>query len=103
MGSKEVEEGCFIGWQCQCLCPIGKHARIACVEGMQDQRRQGKVVNELCFVRSIPKIGNVISVRHIGFSDKLNMRSDFVQRGAQELNHMMSLWQMNTGRADLFP
>ena len=42
-------------------------------------------------------------MRHIRFGDQMNMRRNFVQRGTQELNHVMCLWQMNAGRADLLP
>src|SRR5215204_4158187 len=77
--------------------------RVANVKGVQSQRRQGKVVNKLRLVGSIPKIGNVIDVRHIGFSNEVNIWCNFVQGGAQELNNAMRLRQVNAVCADFLP
>ncbi len=68
---------------------------------MQHQRRQGEVVNQLGLVIPIAKVGQVIGVRDIRLGDQQNMRSDFVQDEAQQLDDAMRLRAMDAGSADL--
>ena len=64
---------------------------------------RGEVIDELSFVGSIAKIGDVVRMRHIRFSDQMNMRSSFIHHGAQRVNDLMSFWQVNAGCADFLP
>ena len=48
------------------------------MEGVQDERRQSKVIDKLGFVRAIPKLREIVRVRHIGFRDQLNLGGDLI-------------------------
>ena len=73
------------------------------VEGVKRERREGEVIDELCFVESVAEVGKIVHVRHVRFGDELHMRRGFVQRGAQELNHRVCLRQVDAVRAGFLP
>src|SRR5262245_49731203 len=73
------------------------------MKSMKSQRRQGKVIDELGFVRAIAKIGDVIHMWDVGFGNQLNVGSHFIQNSPDKLNYMMGLREMNAGSADFLP
>src|SRR5690606_6960456 len=75
----EVEEGGRIGQLLQPGGPLAQGGGVAGVRGVQDQRRQGEVVDQLGFVAAVAKVGDVLGVVHVGFGDEQHVGGDRVQ------------------------
>src|SRR6185436_6732536 len=70
---------------------------------MQDQRWQCKVVDQLRFIRTIAKVGNIVEMRNVCFGNQHHTRCNYIEHRAHELNHTVSLRQMNARRSDFLP
>ena len=73
------------------------------MESVQRQWGQREVVDHLCFITSVPKIGDVFLVGHIGFGYQDHFGGHDIQYGPNETDNQVRLRQMNADRADLFP
>ena len=76
---------------------------VACGDGMQNERRQREVIDQLRFVRAIAEIRNIVRMRYVCLGDKHDVRRDFVQNRSHQLNDAVRLQQVDARRADFLP
>src|SRR5690349_17192743 len=73
------------------------------MQRVQDQRRQGKVVDHTRFIVAVPKIRYVVLVRDVGLGDQEHIRCDDIQHSAEQTDDPVGLRQVNTGGPDFLP
>ena len=102
MGGGEIQESAAPGRRGKLRGPAGQVARVALVQGMQQQGREAELVNQVRFV-GVAKIRNVLLVRHIGFGQQQHIRRDDGKQVAENLHGFVGLGQMDAVGADLLP
>src|SRR5690606_7176671 len=67
---QEIKIGGLLVWGREAGRTAMQVACVAAVEGVQGERRQGELVDELGFVAPVAEVTDVLGVRDIGLSDK---------------------------------
>jgi hypothetical protein len=75
---------------------LGQH----CVE---EQGRQGEIVDHLGFVIAAAEIRDIFSVGDVGFGDHDGLRSNFVQNEAHQLDDAVGFFKVDAGCTDFLP
>ena len=100
---QEIEEGGPARGQRQPGGPGGERPRAAGLERVEDEGRQGKVVDQLGLVRPVAEVGEIVRVGDVGLGDQPDARRKLIQDGAKELDDPVGLRQVDAGGADLLP
>src|SRR5210317_2208959 len=87
----------------QPLGPVSQNRTVFFEEGIEQQRRQSKVVNHLRLIFAVSKVADVLLVGYIGFRNNDDIRGNQIQYTPEEFNHVVGLTQMDTSGADFFP
>ncbi len=82
---------------------MGQGGCVPAQEGVEQQGRQGEVVDHLGFIATVAEVADVLRVGNVGFRDDLGVRRHPVQDAAEELDQGVGLGSMNAVRADFLP
>ena len=72
-------------------------------EGVQDQRRQRELVDEVGLVLAVAEVGDVLRVGDVGLGQQPRARGHVVDQGPPELDDRVGLRQVDAGGAGLLP
>ena len=79
MRSEKIEKYRPLGWNCQLCRPFAQVVGIAANKRIQYQDWERKLIDHLRFVVSVPKVTDIVAVRHIGFGNDGDVRSDGIK------------------------
>jgi hypothetical protein len=103
VGVEDVEEGRAVGRVFEGLCPLRDPGGVGAVEGVQDQRGEGEVVDELRLVGPVAEVRHVLGVGDVRLGEESHHGRRHVQDLAEELDDGVRLLEAGARRAALLP
>ena len=90
MAGGEIEQPCLLREIGPSVQPLVQQISLATDGGFQEQRRQRKVVSQMCFPAAA-QIRQIFLLRHIGFAHHDASRHLLLQQQTQHFHHRVGL------------
>ena len=98
----EVEPG-TAGWRfADGLRPAREMLCIAGAQCVQQQRRQGKIIDHARFI-AVAEVGDIFFVRHVGFGEQDDTGRGHIDQVPHQLHDLVGLFEVDAGGSGLLP